>query len=87
MKLQELKDWVNLLSEEDLKKFLVCDSDEKFAFGYVKDIVQATEDLCWVDNYPPALFTLKDLLHHGYGPKEIEDLEVAVFKGSFIIKF
>jgi len=85
MKLRELKEWINSVSEEDLEKTLSFTSE--YESGLVYSIEFAKEDLYWLgDDDPSQLYTKKELIEDNYLEEdEIDNLEIEIHKGDPII--
>lgn len=87
MTLLELKTWVNSLSESDLKKELLYNSEEYSISGVVGEIKKASENLYWLgDDDPSPLYTKKQLRdEHGMDSEEIAECEIEIPKGGYYI--
>lgn len=87
MKLKDLKKWVNSLTDEQLEKHLLYNSEEYSISGKVHKIEKAKQNLYYIgDDDPAELYTLKQLKEDGYEKEDIEGFEIDIPKGSFYIK-
>lgn len=87
MKLKDLKDWVNKLTNEQLEQHLLYNSEEYSISGKVHKIEKAKTNLYYTGEDDPAkLYTLKQLKDDGYEKEDIEGFEIEIPKGSFYIK-
>ncbi len=86
MKLKDLKDWVNNLPEEELKKQILFNSVEYGLSGTVTEINKNDEDLFYVDDEPAILFTKGELLKRGFTEKQIKNMVVEVPAGCYFVE-
>ena len=75
--LNDLKKWVNKLSEDELSKPLIYNSEEHSISGSVSEIKKATTDLYYTgDDDPAQLYTKKQLKEEeGYDQEDIEGFQ------------
>jgi hypothetical protein len=87
MKLQQIKTWVNSLSEKELQQELLYNSNEYSISGVVAQITKAKENLYYTGEDDPApLYTKKQLKTEcGMDSEEIADLDIEIPKGSYYI--
>ena len=86
MQLKELKEILNSMSVEQLKKeLIVIDCSEAAIVGYV-EAEFATEDLYYIgDDDPSGLYVLSELKDQ-YEQEEIDTMEIIVSKGDLIFE-
>lgn len=84
MTLQELKEWINNLSESEMDKELGYYGD--FISGPVNEIVIAEQDLYYLgEDDPSKLYTHKELIEDGYEEEEIDNFTIEIFRGDYLI--
>ena len=89
MKLKDLKEWVNSLTETELEQNLLYNSEEYSLSGRIDKIEKAKEDLYYTGEDDPApLYTLTEI-QEDYEEDEIKYLGffIEIPKGSYYIKF
>ena len=86
MNLKELKNWVNSLSEDDLKKSLLYNSIDYGISGEVSEITKTDDDLYFVGDDPVLLHTRQELKQRGFSDQEIDELDVEIPQGCFYIE-
>lgn len=83
MKLKDLKDILNSLSEQELKQELMYYSDYMLIGGGVEDFYKNQQTLYDIDG---ELFTYSELIEDGFEDEYILSLDVASFEGDYLIK-
>lgn len=88
MKLKDFKKWVNKLSDEKLEQEMLYNSEEYSISGVVKKISVAKANLYYTGEDDPAqLYTRKQLKEDlGMDSEEIEECEIEIPKGSFVVE-
>lgn len=86
MKLKDLKDWVNKLSDEELEKDLLYNSMDYGISGSVPEITHTNEDLYYVGDEPVLLHSKIDLEKRGFSENEISSFDVEIPKGCYYIE-
>ena len=84
MQLKELKEILNSMSAEQLKKELIVIDCSEAIVGYA-DAEFATEDLYYIGDDPSELYVLSELKDQ-YEQEEIDDMEIIVNKGDLIFE-
>ena len=84
MQLKELKEILNSMSVEQLKKELIVIDCSEAIVGYA-EAEFATEDLYCIGNDPSELCVLSELKDQ-YEQEEIDDIEIIVNKGDLIFE-
>ena len=86
MKLKKLKKLLNSLTDEQLEQELFYKSDEYSISGVVGKIEREKTDLYFTgEDDPASLYTIQDLKRQGFNKEEIEEFEIEIPKGSFVI--
>lgn len=86
MQLKELKEILNSMSVEQLKKeLIVTDCSEAIIVGYV-EAEFATEDLYYIGNNDPSELYVLSELKDQYEQEEIDNMEIIVNKGDLIFE-
>ena len=76
------------LTPEELKRPAIYNSENLCLSGIVSDFGKAKADLYWDGGDDPSqLKTKKEWKEYGYDADEIEDMEIEIHKGDFVIKF
>jgi len=84
MKLDDLKKWMERLSDEELQLELNFHSDDYSIAGPVTLPIKATENYYHVEGESPApLFTAEELRSDGYDDAEINAFNVVIPKGTY----
>ncbi len=86
MKLRDLKDWINKLSDEELGKELLYNSMDYGISGKVAEINRNDDNLYYVGDEPVLLHTKEELKQRGYTNKQISKFEVEIPKGCYYIE-
>ncbi|MFL9843864.1 hypothetical protein [Flavobacterium rhizosphaerae] len=86
MKLRDLKNWLNDLSEEELEKNLHYNSLDYGISGPVNEFTRTDDNLYYVGDDPVLLHTDKQLIQRGYTKKQIDQLDVEIPKGCYYIE-
>ena len=86
MKLRDLKDWVNKLSEEELEKNLLYNSMDYGISGSVNEINRNDKNLYYVGDEPALLHTKEELKQRGYTDKQIDLFDIEVPGGCYYIE-
>ena len=87
MKLKDLKQWVNSLTDEQLEQSLLYNSEEYSISGKIYKIEEAETNLYYLgDDDPAPLYTFDQLVDDGYEEEDIGRFEIEIPKGSFYIK-
>ena len=84
MQLKELKEILNSMSAEQLKKELIVIDCSEAIVGYA-EAEFATEDLYYIGDDPSELYVLSELKDQ-YEQEEIDDMEIIVNKGDLIFE-
>lgn len=84
MQLKELKEILNSMSVEQLKKELIVIDCSEAIVGYA-EAEFATEDLYYIGDDPSELYVLSELQDQ-YEQEEIDDMEIIVNKGDLIFE-
>lgn len=84
MQLKELKEILNSMSIEQLKKELIVIDCSEAIVGYA-EAEFATEDLYYIGDDPSELYVLSELQDQ-YEQEEIDDMEIIVNKGDLIFE-
>lgn len=84
MQLKELKEILNSMSVEQLKKELIVIDCSEAIVGYA-EAEFATEDLYYIGDDPSELYVLSELKDQ-YEQEEIDDMEIIVNKGDLIFE-
>ena len=86
--LGELLDALKKLAPEELEKPMIYISDSLSISGIVSDFGKAKANLYWdCGDDPSELKTKKEWREDGYDDEDIEEFELYVQKGDFVIKF
>lgn len=76
------------LSQDELKKPIIYNSDNLCLSGIVSGFGKAKTNLYWDgSDYPSQLKTKKEWKEYGYDNEEISEMEILIHKGDFVIKF
>ena len=86
MKLRDLKNWLNTLSDDELEKELLYNSMEYGISGKVGEINRTDDNLYYVGDEPVLLHTKSDLEKRGFTGKQIEELDVEIPQGCYYIE-
>jgi hypothetical protein len=86
MKLRDLKNWVNKLSDEELDKDLFYSSTDYGISGSVDEISKNDKNLYYVGDDPVLLHTKDELKKLGFTEKQIAKFEVEVPGGCYYIE-
>jgi hypothetical protein len=86
MKLRDLKNWLNTLSDDELEKELLYNSMEYGISGKVEEINRTDDNLYYVGDEPVLLHTKNDLEKRGFTNKQIEELDVEIPQGCYYIE-
>lgn len=86
MKLRDLKEWVNKLSEDELDKDLMYNSMDYGISGNVNEITKSDDNLYFVGDDPALLHTKQDLLKRGFSEGQIKKLEIEIPEGCYYIE-
>ena len=84
MQLKELKEILNSMSVEQLKKELIVIDCSEAIVGYA-EAEFATEDLYYIGDDPSELYVLSELQDQ-YEQEEIDGMEIIVNKGDLIFE-
>lgn len=84
MQLKELKEILNSMSVEQLKKELIVIDCSEAIVGYA-EAEFATEDLYYIGDDPSELYVLSELQDQ-YEQEEIDNMEIIVNKGDLIFE-
>ena len=88
MKLKELKKQLNKLTKDQLEQELLYNSVEYSVSGTVQKIARAKSNYYTTHEDDPAtLYTMKELKERGFDKEEIEDCDIEIPKGAFVIQF
>ena len=91
MKLKTLNDLLKALqtlSPDELQRPIVYSSDNLCLSGYVYNFGKAKSTLYWNgDEDPSQLRTKKVREEYGYDKEEIDEFDLEIKKGDFVIKF
>ena len=86
MKLKKLKKLLNSLTDEQLEQELFYKSDEYSISGVVEKIEREKTDLYFTgEDDPASLYTIQDLKRQGFNKEEIEEFDIEIPKGAFVI--
>lgn len=85
MQLKELKEILNSMSVEQLKKELIVIDCSEAIVGYA-EAEFATEDLYYIGNNDPSELYVLSELKDQYEQEEIDDMEIIVNKGDLIFE-
>ena len=80
----QLKEFLNSMSVEQLKKELIVIDCSEAIVGYA-EAEFATEDLYYIGDDPSELYVLSELQDQ-YEQEEIDDMEIIVNKGDLIFE-
>lgn len=83
MKLRDLKEWVNNLSDEELEKDLLYNSTDYGISGTVGEINKNDKNLYYVGDDPTLLHTKEELKKRGFTEKQIAQFDVEVPGGCY----
>jgi hypothetical protein len=86
MKLKDLKNWLNQLSEQELEKELYYNSLDYGISGKVNELTRSDENQYYVGDDPVLLHTSDDLVKRGYTQRQINDMDVEVPAGCYYIE-
>ncbi|MFP9113762.1 hypothetical protein ACLI1A_07450 [Flavobacterium sp. RHBU_3] len=86
MKLRELKQWLNQLSDAELEKELLYNSMDYGISGKVGEINRSDDNLYYVGDDPVLLHTSKDLMKRGFSKNQISDMDVEIPKDCYYIE-
>ena len=86
MKLRDLKEWINNLSEEELAKDLLYNSMDYGISGKVTEINRNDDNLYYVGDEPVLLHTKDELKQRGYTDKQIAKFDVEIPQGCSYIE-
>ena len=86
MKLRDLKEWINNLSEEELAKDLLYNSMDYGISGTVTEINRNDDNLYYVGDEPVLLHTKDELKQRGYTDKQIAKFDVEIPQGCYYIE-
>lgn len=86
MKLKDLKNWLNTLSDNELEKELLYNSMEYGISGKVGEINRTDDNLYYVGDEPVLLNTRGDLEKRGFTHKQIDELDVEIPQGCYYIE-
>jgi hypothetical protein len=86
MKLRDLKNWINKLSDEELDKELMYNSLDYGIAGSVQEINKSEDDLYFVGDEPALLHTKEELEQRGFSQDEISDFDVEIPEGCYYIE-
>ena len=86
MKLKDLKNWLNTLSDDELEKELLYNSMEYGIAGKVGEINRTDDNLYYVGDEPVLLHTKSDLEKRGFTGKQIDELDVEIPQGCYYIE-
>lgn len=86
MKLKDLKNWLNQLSEQELEKELYYNSLDYGISGKVNELTRSDENQYYVGDDPVLLHTGDDLAKRGYTQRQINDMDVEVPAGCYYIE-
>lgn len=80
MKLKELKEIINTLTEKELEQEVTYSSENHSISGVVNAVTKAKENLYWDgEDDPSTLIPEKDI-----DPEELDDYEMEVKKGELV---
>lgn len=86
--LNDLKTWVNGLSEKELEKPLIYNSDTYSLSGQIVEITKATENLYYTgEDDPSTLYTKKQLKEQGFDSEDISEMDIEIHKDSYYLSF
>lgn len=86
MKLKELKNWLDGLSENELEKELYYNSLDYGISGKVTELTRSDENQYYVGDDPALLHTSNDLAKRGYSKKQINEMDIEVPAGCYYIE-
>jgi len=87
MKLKDLKKQLNKLSKEQLEQEL-CYNSEEFSVSGIAKIVRAKANLYTKhEDDPSPLYTMKQLKEDGMDKEEIQECDIEIPKGAFVVEF
>ena len=85
MNLRDLKQFIDSISESDLDKPFLYNSEEYSVSGEIASIEVVKENLYWSgEDSPTPLYTKKQFKYEGY---ELDEMELEIPKGSIVAKF
>jgi len=86
--LKDLLSALKKLSPEELKRPIMYSSEELSISGYVTGFGKSRANLLWNgDDDPSEIKTKNSWQEDGYSDEEIDQIEVAIRKGDFVINF
>lgn len=86
MKLKDLKNWVNKLSDDELEKELLYNSMDYGISGNVTEINKSDDDLYYVGDEPVLLHTRDDLKKRGFSENQISEFDIEIPQGCYYIE-
>lgn len=87
MKLKKLKKILDKLTDEQLEKELIYNSEDLSLSGRVKSFRMAKSNMYLTgDDDPARLYTKNHLLEDGYDKEDIEEMDIEIGKGDFFIE-
>lgn len=88
MKLKDLKKQLDKLTKEQLEQELFYNSEEYSVSGVVNKIARAKANLYTTyEDDPAPLYTKKQLKEQGMDNEEIEECDIEIPKGAFVLEF
>jgi len=86
MKLKDLKNWLDTLTEEELEKELLYNSMDYGISGHVGEINRTDDNLYYVGDEPVLLHTSEELRKRGFTEKQIAELDVEIPQDCYYIE-
>lgn len=86
MRIRELKEVINKLSEKQLEKNLIVVAHEK-TFSCLGNVIVSSDDLIFTgEDDPCELVTKQSLIEEGYEDDEIEEFDVIIKEGQLYVE-
>lgn len=86
MKLKDLKNWLDSLSDEELEKELLYNSMDYGISGKITEINRNDDNLYYVGDEPVVLHTRKELKQLGFTDRQISDFDVEIPQGCYYVE-
>lgn len=85
MKLRELKDILDSMSDEELNEDMVYNSDNNYISGFVYDFKRSEKDLYHSGEDDPSTLVTRDYLINdlSYDEEDLEGFDLVIPKGSY----
>jgi hypothetical protein len=86
MKLKDLKNWLETLSDEELEKELLYNSMDYGISGKITEVSRTDEDLYYIGDEPVVLHTGRELKQLGFTDKQISGFDVEIPQGCYYVE-